>query len=251
MRGAHYILPFFLSVAIHVGMLFAGSSGQRAQVPFDPGLAAVSVRLMPSIASPATTPRIVPTPTPPAPPAPQPLALPIPPAVEATELPAMVEEAEPEQVAKIEHVEPADPPEPVEAEQLLAEAAPEPPKPQEQPEPAEVTDAATASTKSVACDGDVRESGVTPAEAIGLNRLEYPKLSRRLGQQGTVTVEVQVLSTGRAGEVRIVESSRYKRLDLAVVRHMRECRFRPAHNGRRPVTSVLRIPYKFELTDPS
>ena len=166
-------------------------------------------------------------------------------------MPAIVEDSEPEQVAKIEHVEQADPPEPVEAAQPLSEAAPEPPKPQEQPEPAETNDDIAPSTKSVAHDGDVRESGVTPAEAIGLNRLEYPKLSRRLGQQGTVTVEVQVLPTGRAGQVRIVESSRYKRLDRAVVRHMRECRFRPAHDGRRPVVSVLRIPYKFELTDPS
>ena len=157
----------------------------------------------------------------------------------------MIEDAEPEQVAKIEHVEHADPPEPIEAAKPLAEATPQP------QEPVETNDDIAPSTRSVACDGDVRESGVTPAEAIGLNTLEYPKLSRRLGQQGMVTVEVQVLPTGRAGEVRIVESSRYKRLDRAVVKHMRECRFRPANDGRRAIVSVLRIPYKFELTDPS
>jgi len=247
-RGAQYILPFFLSVAIHAGVFFTGSSGQSAQVAFDPGLAAVRVRLMPSIASPATTPHVDPEPAPPAPPAPQPLAPPIPPAPDVSELPAIVEDAEPEQVAEVEHV---DPPEAIEPAEPLVEAAPQPQELPKPAEPAEIKEDIVTSPKSVACDGDMRESGVTPAEAIGLNRLEYPRLSRRLGQQGTVVVEVQVLPTGRAGEVRIVETSRYKRLDRAVVSHMRKCRFRPARNGRRAIASVLRIPYKFELTDPS
>ena len=252
MKSGHYILPFCLSVVIHVGVLLAGGPGHTADAPFDPGLAAVRLRLAPSPEVRAAAPPVVVEPEPARPvepPKPEPLAAIAPPMPELPDQPVVeappAEPVEPVEVVEVvEPIEQTEPAEPVESPQppaeTRAEAAP--------PKPVKAEIAATASTPSVARDGDVREAGVTPARAIGPNTLVYPRVARRLGQQGTVTVEVEVLTTGRAGNVRLVTSSGHKRLDRAVVKHMEKCRFRPAHNGRHAVKSTLRIPYKFELT---
>ena len=281
MKTLPYILPFFLSVAIHAGVLFAGAAGREAQVPLDAGLTAVRVRLMPSLASSAATPAaVVPTPptTPqvpqPEPPPPPPVptratvamsALPLPPlpvTAEPSPLPAAQPRLPDTPVPEVAAVEPVttpdapdapdapnapdapDSPEPIEQVEPVLPAQPEPQAPQS----AERNVASTRSTQSVARDGDLQPVGVRPAQALGLNTLEYPRLSRRLGHEGTVRVEVQVLPTGRAGAVRLVKSSSYRRLDQAVIAHLRQSTFRPAHHGRGPIASLLPVTYRFELT---
>ena len=251
MKSGHYILPFCLSVAIHVGVLLAGGPGHTAEAPFEPGLAAVRVRLAPSPRIQAAAPPVVVEPAPPAPTTPRPPepARPVEPprpeplAAVAPPMPAMPDQPVVE-APPVEPVEVVEPTEPVEsaAPPTVAQAEPTPPEPVKAP----VTP--TPAATSVARNGSLRKAGVTPAKAIGLNRLAYPRVSRRLGHQGTVTVEVEVLPTGRAGDVRLVKSSGHKRLDQAVVKHMKKCKFRPAHNGRRAIRSTPRISYKFRLT---
>ncbi len=46
---------------------------------------------------------------------------------------------------------------------------------------------------------------------------EYPPVSRRLGEQGTVILQVLVDAEGRAIEAKIVQSSGFPRLDQAAI----------------------------------
>lgn len=58
-------------------------------------------------------------------------------------------------------------------------------------------------------------------------RLSYPPLSRRLGEEGRVTLRVLVDEAGRPGEIHVGTSSGYPRLDDAAVQAARVARFRP------------------------
>jgi periplasmic protein TonB len=49
----------------------------------------------------------------------------------------------------------------------------------------------------------------------------YPPTSRRLGEEGRVVVNVYVLADGRVGDVQVLTSSGYERLDAAALEHVR------------------------------
>jgi protein TonB len=58
---------------------------------------------------------------------------------------------------------------------------------------------------------------------------DYPLASKRLGEEGRVLVNVLILPDGTAGEVQILKSSGFSRLDAAAVEHvLRGWRFVPA-----------------------
>ncbi len=94
------------------------------------------------------------------------------------------------------------------------------------------------------------EKGVT-AEAVSTSafRPPYPRISRRRGEQGTVTLAVQVLADGHSGTIEIVKSSGYHRLDRAAMDGARKTTFTPALLLGRPVESTLELSYTFRLTD--
>lgn len=71
-----------------------------------------------------------------------------------------------------------------------------------------------------------RSSG---GDAIVLRRVtpSYPSLSRRKGEQGSVTLEVLVKADGSAGTVTVKTSSGFSRLDKAAVNAVRRWRFEP------------------------
>jgi protein TonB len=70
---------------------------------------------------------------------------------------------------------------------------------------------------------DRKRSKVEPA---------YPPTSRRLGEEGRVVVNVYVLADGRVGDVQVLTSSGYERLDAAALQHVRRnWRFDPAIRG--------------------
>lgn len=71
-----------------------------------------------------------------------------------------------------------------------------------------------------------RSSG---GDAIVLRRVKpsYPSLSRRKGEQGSVTLEVLVKADGSAGTVTVKTSSGFSRLDKAAVNAVRRWRFEP------------------------
>lgn len=76
---------------------------------------------------------------------------------------------------------------------------------------------------------------------------DYPRQARRLGQQGTVLLEVLVSAAGRVEELEIVESSGVKSLDAAAFKAVREWRFAPGRENGRAKAMRVRVPVRFEL----
>jgi protein TonB len=87
---------------------------------------------------------------------------------------------------------------------------------------------------------DRKRSVITPA---------YPPTSRRLGEEGRVVVNVYVLADGRVGDVQVLESSGYERLDAAALEHVRrEWRFDPARRGGEAVATWGAFGVTFQIT---
>jgi protein TonB len=77
----------------------------------------------------------------------------------------------------------------------------------------------------------------------------YPAVSKRLGEQGRVVVNVYVLADGRVGDVRVLKSSGYERLDAAALVHVRRnWRFTPARADGEAVAAWGAFGVTFELT---
>ena len=77
----------------------------------------------------------------------------------------------------------------------------------------------------------------------------YPPVSRRLGEQGRVVVNVYVLADGRVGDVRLLKSSGYERLDAAALEHVRRgWHFDPARRDGEAVATWGAFGVTFEIT---
>jgi len=94
---------------------------------------------------------------------------------------------------------------------------------------------------------DTRRGVDTGVQIRDLPAPEYPRLSRRLGEEGTVLLSVEVLASGKAGRVEVLEASRYPRLNEAAIAAARRARFRPATRGGRAVAGNVRLPFRFVL----
>ena len=85
------------------------------------------------------------------------------------------------------------------------------------------------------------------AESLRLKQPIYPPRSIRLGQEGTVEVEVEVLANGRIGEVRLRTSSGFRLLDEAALKAARKGSYNPALRDDRAVRSFVIVPFEFHL----
>lgn len=75
----------------------------------------------------------------------------------------------------------------------------------------------------------------------------YPSISRRLQEQGTVTLNVFVDDRGQAQNVAIKTSSGFSRLDVAALETVKKWRFSPAKQGEKFVASWVQVPVSFVL----
>jgi protein TonB len=75
----------------------------------------------------------------------------------------------------------------------------------------------------------------------------YPSLSRRLGEQGIVLLEILILADGSVGEVRVKESSGHKRLDETAAKAVKRWRYRPARRGNTAIEYWYLQPVEFSL----
>jgi protein TonB len=75
----------------------------------------------------------------------------------------------------------------------------------------------------------------------------YPGLSRRLHEQGRVTLRVLVSASGTAQEVQVRTSSGFPRLDDAALQTVRNWKFVPAKRGAEAVSAWVLIPISFKL----
>jgi protein TonB len=78
-------------------------------------------------------------------------------------------------------------------------------------------------------------------------RPAYPPRSIELGEEGTVTLEVQVGADGTVRAVKLQRSSGYPRLDQAALRAVRRWQFAPSRRGDTPVDGIAIVPMPFTL----
>jgi periplasmic protein TonB len=98
---------------------------------------------------------------------------------------------------------------------------------------------------------------VAPARAVvvqpqidaqrGLTEPAYPAQDVRLGNEGTVVLAVNVLPDGRVGEVRLVETSGFPRLDASALAEARRWRFKPGTEDGKPAAMWKQLPITFRL----
>lgn len=75
----------------------------------------------------------------------------------------------------------------------------------------------------------------------------YPVAARRRGDEGVVTLRVEVLPSGKPGAIEIKSSSGYEALDEAAVKAVSGWTFAPARRGDRPVRAWIEAPIRFSL----
>lgn len=143
----------------------------------------------------------------------------------------------------------------------------EKPKPQPKPIPTKIAVVQAApmtevKTESVAPPSPVAASAppasvpveqkpLVRAEADYLNNPKptYPRLSKRLGEQGEVRLKVLVATDGRVVSVQLNLSSGYERLDETAITSVKQWRFKPATQGGEPLETWVEVPVKFVLED--
>ncbi len=80
-------------------------------------------------------------------------------------------------------------------------------------------------------------------------QVSYPAAARRLGQEGTVKVLVEVGSDGTVVSDRVYASSGHPLLDSAALEAVKKARFFPALKGGRPVVARILVPVRFRLAE--
>jgi protein TonB len=82
---------------------------------------------------------------------------------------------------------------------------------------------------------------------VGLREPVYPASEIRLNHTGTVVLSVQVLRDGKVGDVRVVRSTGYPKLDEAALRVARTWRLIPGTRDGAAVTMWKEVPITFQL----
>lgn len=90
----------------------------------------------------------------------------------------------------------------------------------------------------------------TQGRGARITQPEYPPASRRAGEEGTVQLQVFVLDSGRAGEVKVARSSGFPKLDEAAINEVkRNWRFVPGKEDGKPTSMWHTFAVTFRLTD--
>ena len=75
----------------------------------------------------------------------------------------------------------------------------------------------------------------------------YPRMSRRMGEQGTVVLRVFINTEGRAEKAEIRTSSGYSRLDEAGLDTVKRWRYVPGKRAGVPEAMWFNVPIRFVL----
>ncbi|KAA3649245.1 MAG: energy transducer TonB [Proteobacteria bacterium] len=224
-------------VAAHAGALALVAS--QSSTPVESPVTTIQVAL---IAPPAPTPVAPPEPAPvvqpPKPPEPKPMVKP-----PAPPKPVTVRKPTPKPTPK-----PAPAPSPT----AISEPKEAPPPPVDST-PAEAPAEAAPSAPPKAAPGPVAAAPepiiAARFDAAYLNNPSprYPRLSRRVGEQGKVLLRVLVSESGAASEVKLHQSSGHNRLDEAARSAVSRWTFEPARQGDRPIANWVIVPIEFKL----
>ncbi|MBA6114429.1 energy transducer TonB [Pseudomonas putida] len=152
-----------------------------------------------------------------------------------------------------------EPPPPV-VDELAAKPKPKPkpvPKPvvkqqpKPQPKPVEAPPPTPAPVAAPAAPAPPAPAPVTPpsANAAYLKNPapEYPQMAQRRGWEGTVLLRVEVLPSGKPGQIQIQKSSGRDALDAAALAAVKRWSFVPAKQGDVPQAGWVSVPIDFKL----
>lgn len=85
------------------------------------------------------------------------------------------------------------------------------------------------------------------AEQVNNPAPSYPSLSRRLREEGLVLLEILILADGSVGEIKLKQSSGFKRLDEAAMQAVKTWRYQPATQGGQAIDYWYEQPLEFSL----
>lgn len=129
--------------------------------------------------------------------------------------------------------------------------APPPPTPEpvHEPEPVQKQETQTvvAARPEQMQTGPVTLSSELSVSCPELNAPDYPVLSRRLGEEGKLMLQVELDESGRISNTRIINSSGYSRLDNAALAAVKTWRCRPAVRDGHPVRAIALQPFNFVI----
>lgn len=126
-------------------------------------------------------------------------------------------------------------PEPQKPEPLLQQQTELPPEPAEKPQ--EPAPPASAPVTAPRADASHLNNPAPP----------YPRLSRRLREEGTVLLQLLIEADGRISELEVFQSSGFPRLDQAALEAVRQWRFEPARQGDTAIAYRYQQPITFQL----
>lgn len=87
-----------------------------------------------------------------------------------------------------------------------------------------------------------------PADYLANPKPPYPHLSRRLGEEGTVRLNILVNPDGSVARLEVEKSSGYVRLDQSAMNTVQSSwQFEPARQGGKPVAAWVIVPIQFTL----
>ena len=78
---------------------------------------------------------------------------------------------------------------------------------------------------------------------------EYPKGARQRGEEGDVTLELDITVDGVVSGMRIVASCGFAELEQAAVQAVKRARFTPARRGSANVPATARLTLTLRLKD--
>ena len=127
-------------------------------------------------------------------------------------------------------------------------AAPVMPVEEPLPVPAETAPQVVAAARPAQMPaGPVTLSTELSVSCPEMARPPYPALSRRLGEEGKLTLQVELDESGRVTQTQIIKSSGYSRLDNAAVATVKTWHCRPATRDGQPVRTVALQPFNFVI----
>lgn len=125
--------------------------------------------------------------------------------------------------------------------------------PLQEPVPVPQMPAAPALPAPAVAASPAAPAAVTPprSDASHLNNPApvYPAMSRRLGEQGRVVLDVYILPSGLVGEIRLKGSSGFKRLDDAALQAVKKWKYVPAKRGDEAIPYWYVQPLSFSLNN--
>lgn len=140
--------------------------------------------------------------------------------------------------------------EPIPAETLPAETAPETVTPVAPAEASVPTEAASAPSQPVKASPGLPDREPDYQAAYLKNPVPaYPMVARRMGWQGRVVLNVEVLASGLPGRIELYQSSGHDVLDKAAMKAVGGWRFAAARQRGQVVTKWFLVPIPFILKE--